>query len=167
MSEPEPCIDLLVPDLVAFLHSGVVGMIGTAGADLAPAVTRTFAPRVAADRRTIDVFVGRAQSTEALGNLGPGRPIAVTLGNVVDYRGIQVKGVCNGWRDADVADVAWADAYWQLFEVNIAQVGLTPALVGRFRCRDLVRITLVPVSIFRQTPGPGAGAAVEGGSRWA
>jgi hypothetical protein len=156
-----------VPELVAFLHSGVVGMMGTAGPDLAPALTRTFAPRVAPDRRTIDTFVGRAQSTVCLGNLGPERPLTLTLGNVADYRGVQIKGVCTGWADLVETDALWLEDHWRLFRANCVKVGLTTVVTDRLRCRDLVRITLVPMFLFRQTPGPGAGGAVEGGTRWA
>jgi hypothetical protein len=166
MSAPEPCSELLVPDLVAFIHGGLACLVGTASPDLAPALTRAFAPRVAADRRTLDVFVGRAQAAACLGNLAPGRGVALTAGNVIDYRGIQIKGVCAGWRDADGGDRDWVDDYWRVFPSNCEEVGLPRAVTLGLRCHDLVRITLVPTAIFRQTPGPGAGGAVEGGTRW-
>jgi len=155
-----------VPELVAFLHAGVASFVGTASPELAPALTRGFAPRVAADRRSIDIFVGRAQAAGCLSNLRPGRAIAATLGNVMDYRGIQIKGVCAGWQDAGADDVDWVEDYWRLFLANCGEVGLAPELIVGLRCRDLLRVTLVPMVIFRQTPGPGAGGAVEGGSRW-
>jgi hypothetical protein len=163
VSTPEPCTGLLVPELVEFIHGGVAMFVGGASAALEPALARAFAPRVAPDRRSIDVFVGRTQSGAALANLAPGRPIAVTLGSPVDYRGIQVKGVSAGWREPDAADAEWVDDYARRFGANCEQVGLTAAQVARLRGHDLVRITLVPVAIFRQTPGPGAGGALAGG----
>jgi hypothetical protein len=159
----EPCIELLVPELVEFIHGGVAMFVGSASAALEPALARGFAPRVAPDRRRIDVFVGRIQSTGALANLTPGRPMAVTLGSPVDYRGIQIKGVSAGWRDPDAADADWVDEYARRFDANCQQVGLTATQAARLRCHDLIRITLVPVEIFRQTPGPGAGGALAGG----
>jgi hypothetical protein len=165
-SEPESCSELLVADLVAFLHGGVAGFVGTATPEGAPELTRGFAPCVAADRRTIDIFVGRAQGAGCLANLDPGRAIAATLGNVLDYRGIQIKGVCAGWRDAGADDNEWVEEFWRLFLANCQGIGLSPGLTIGLRCRDLVRVTLVPREIFRQTPGPGAGGAVEGGTRW-
>jgi hypothetical protein len=163
---PEPCSELLVPELVAFLHAGVASLVGTASSGLMPGLVRGFAPRVAADRRSIDIFVGRVQAAGCLANLGPGRAMAATLGNVVDYRGVQIKGVCAGYQAAGGEDDDWVENYWRLFVVNCGGVGLSPGLIVRMRCRDLVRVTLVPTVIFRQTPGPGAGGAVEGGSRW-
>jgi hypothetical protein len=160
---PEPCTELFVPELVDFIHGGVAMFVGSASAALEPALTRGFAPRVAPDRRSLDVFVGRIQSSAALANLGPGRPMAVTLGSPVDYRGIQLKGVSAGWRDAEAGDAEWVEEYARRFEANCEEVGLTAAQASRLRDHDLVRITLVPLEIFRQTPGPGAGGALAGG----
>jgi hypothetical protein len=165
--EPELCSELLVPDLVAFAHGGVAVFVGSSSVELVPALTRGFAPRVAPDRRTLDVFVGRAQSATSLINLVPGRPMTITLASPIDYRGIQVKGRSAGWGDPAALDAAWLDDYWRLFKANLDQVGFPPEYTTRLRCRDVVRITLMPAAIFRQTPGPGAGSAVEGGSRWA
>ena len=155
-----------MPELVDFIHAGAAAFMGTASLELAPALTRAFAPRVAADRRTLDVFVGRAQSTACLANLARGRGVAITMGSVTDYRGIQIKGVSAGWQASAAGDAAWVNDYWRLFLPNCQEVGLPPELIGGLRCHDLVRVTVVPVAIFRQTPGPGAGGAVEGGSRW-
>jgi hypothetical protein len=167
VSAPEPCSELLVPELVEFIHSGIVIFVGGSTAALEPAVTRAFAPRVSADRRALDLFVGRLQSLTLLSNAGAGRMLSATLCHVLDYRGIQIKGMSAGWDDADGDDLAWMDRYWERFETNVQQVGLEPSQVARLRCRDLLRIRLVPTSLFRQTPGPGAGGAVEGGGLWA
>jgi hypothetical protein len=164
---PEPCSELLVPELVAFVHSGLAIHVGSADAALVPAVTRGCAPRVAADRRTIDVFVGRAQSTAVLTNLAPERPMAVTVASPLDYRGIQVKGLSAGSSEARATDHVWVDDYWSRFEINAAVVGFAVEHIRLLRSADLVRVTLVPTAIFRQTPGAGAGGSVEGGARWA
>jgi hypothetical protein len=163
----ELCSELFVPELVTFLHGGLAAFLGTCSADLVPALTRAFAPRVAPDRRALDLFVGRTQAEACLANLGAGRPITFTAGNVVDYRGLQIKGVSAGWQDVGPADAAWVDDYWGLFVANCRVVELAAALTSRLRCRDLVRVTLLPRAIFRQTPGPGAGSAVAIGTTWA
>jgi len=166
VSTPEPCTELLVPELVAFIHGGVAMFVGSSSGALEPAVTRAFAPRVASDRRTMDIFVGQAQSGVLLANVIPGRPMAVTLSSPVDYRGIQLKGVSAGWRAAVADDADWVDEYWRRFSVNAEQSGMAPGLAARLRCHDLVRVTLAPKELFRQTPGPGAGGALDGGARW-
>lgn len=156
-----------MPELVTFVHSGIAIHVGSADAALVPAVTRGCAPRVAADRRTIDVFVGRAQSTAVLANLAPGRPMAITLASPLDYRGIQVKGLSAGWREATEVDQVWVDDYWSRFEANASVVGFSVEHIRLLRSADLVRVTLVPTAFFRQTPGAGAGGSIEGGARWA
>jgi len=152
-----------VPELVDFIHGGVAMFVGSASPALEPALGRAFAPRVASDRRSVDVFVDRTRSPGVLANLATGRRMAVTLGSPVDYRGIQLKGVSAGWRDVEAADAEWVEEYWRRFDRNCEQLGLTTSQVAGLRSDDLVRITLVPVEIFRQTPGPGAGGALAGG----
>jgi hypothetical protein len=163
---PEPCCDLITADVVAFVHGGVVLLVGTASADRVPALTRGFAPRIAPDRRSIDVFVGRAQSAVCLANLPAGAAISITVGNPVDYRGIQIKGTATDHRDAAAGDAAWLERYRRAFEASLVPVGIPLAQSAHLWCRDMVRITFVPAAIFRQTPGPGAGSAVGAGSPW-
>lgn len=165
MSAPPPCSELLTPDLVAFLHSGLAGTLGTASADGVPAMTRAFALRVAPDARTIDVFVGRAQSTTCLANLTPGRLLAVTTSSPLDYRGVQLKGAVIDSRPADASDVIWIERAATLFEAAVAQVGI--ASPRGFRCQEYVRVTFMPTAMFRQTPGPGAGNPLGAGAPWA
>ena len=148
------------------MHGGVVAIVGSASAELAPALTRGFAPRVAPDRRTVDVFVGRAQSTTCLANLGPGAPISVIVGNPVDYRGIQFKGTAAGQRDAGAGDAAWLERCRVLYVEALDRVGISRVHGARLWCSDLVCITFVPETIFRQTPGPGAGDPLAAGPRW-
>lgn len=152
--------------MVAFLHGGAAVMVGSAGAGLAPALTRGFAPRVAPDRRTVDVFVGRGQSVTCLTNLAVGAPVAVIVGNPSDYRGVQVKGVTVGQRDATAADAEWLARYWRGFTEAIAAVGIPPAQSAQLWCRDMACITFTPTAIFRQTPGPGAGEPLVPGPPW-
>ena len=68
MPAPESPDAILTPELAAFVHGGVVVMVGSASPDLAPALTRGFAPRVAPDRRSLEVFVGGAQGATCLAN---------------------------------------------------------------------------------------------------
>jgi hypothetical protein len=163
---PEPCSELITPEVVAFVHGGVVALVGSASADLTPALTRGFAPRIAPDRRTIDVFVGREQSAPCLANLTPGAAIAVIIGNPVDYRGLQVKGATAGWRAAGAGDTDWLQRQQRLCEDSLERVGVPRANAARLWCGDLVCVTVVPRAIFRQTPGPGAGDPLAAGPPW-
>jgi hypothetical protein len=162
----EPCSGLLTSDVTTFVHSGVAVIVASANAELVPALTRGAAPRVAADRRTIDVFVGRAQSRVCLTNLAPGRPIAVTLVDPTDYGALQIKGLSAGHRDADDEDRDWHDRYWSLFMANMQRVGIVPARAKRLSVSDIVRLTFAPTAIFHQTPGPGAGRQIAEGQGW-
>jgi len=171
---PEPCHELLTPELVAFVHGGVVAMVGSADLDLTPALTRGFAPRIASDLRTIDVFVGRAQSTACLANLAPGASMSLIVGNPVDYRGVQIKGTVTGQRDvaADSAgapgqgDAAWLQRGRALHLDALERMGIGRIQSDRLWCPDMVCVTFVPAALFHQTPGPGAGGPLAAGSPW-
>ena len=165
MSTPPPCSQLLAPDLVAFLHSGLAATMATASADGVPALTRAFALRVAPDGRTVDLFVGREQSATCLANMTPGRLLAVTTGSPIDYRGVQIKGTVIACQAPDADDVLWIERSAKLFEAAVTQVGVTTP-VG-FRCQEYVRVTFSPNAIYRQTPGPGAGNPLDAGPPWA
>jgi hypothetical protein len=167
VSAPPPCSQLLTPELIAFLHSGLASARGTASADGVPALTRASAIRVAPDARTIDVFVGRAQSTTCLANLGPGALVAVAAGNPLDYRGIQFKGTVVHCQPADAGDAPWIEDFFRLFEAKVNQVAMTPPGDRSFRCQEYVRVTFLPTAIFRQSPGPGAGSPLGDGPPWA
>jgi hypothetical protein len=163
---PQPCSDLITPELVAFVHGGVVALVGTAAADLTPALTRGFAPRIAHDRRTVDVFVGREQSAACLANLAQGASITVVIGNPVDYRGLQMKGTTTGQRDAGPGDADWLRRQLVLFEDCLERIGMKRADATRLWSGDLACVTFVPTAIFRQTPGPGAGDPLAAGPPW-
>ena len=144
-------------------------MVGSASPDLTPALTRAFAPRVAPDRRTIDVFVGRAQSTTCLANLSRGTSMSVISGTPVDYRGIQFKGTVarrHDVGDGDVDDAAWLKRCRRLYVEALDRVGIPRVHGDRLWCRDMVRLTLAPTALFRQTPGPGAGDPLAAGPPW-
>lgn len=148
-----------------FLHGGVAIIVGNAGA-MVPALTRGFAARVSPDGATLDVFVAPAQSAPVLGNLAPGAPLAFTATRMTNYQSVQVKGTVVGWRPADDADAAWVERYWSLFQVASERTGIPPQASETLRHRRLVRVTITPRALFRQTPGPGAGAPLEDLSAW-
>ena len=166
MPAPDSPDAILTPELAAFVHGGVVVMVGSASPELAPALTRGFAPRVAPDRRSLEVFVGRAQGTTCLANLAPGAPMAVIIGSPINYRGIQLKGAAAGQRDAGDGDAGWLERYRLLYVDTFGRVGITPAQCVRLWCHDMVSITVVPAAIFSQTPGPGAGNPLASGPPW-
>jgi hypothetical protein len=164
---PPPCSQLLTPELIAFLHSGLASALATASADGVPAMTRAFAIRVPPDARTIDVFVGRAQSSTCLANLRPGVLVAAAIGNPLDYRGIQFKGTVVDCQPAEADDLPWIERSLALFEAKLVKVGMTPPGDRSFRCQEYVRVTFIPAAIFRQSPGPGAGSPLGDGPPWA
>jgi len=165
LSAPELSLPLRSPDLIDFLQSGVAIILGNAG-NMIPALTRGFGVRVWPDGASVDVFLAPAQSAAVVANLSLGSAVAVTVTNPTDYRSVQIKGIVAGWCLADDADADWLDRYWSLFQAACERTGVPLHVSETLRCRRLLRLTVTPQALFRQTPGPGAGGQMEDLSTW-
>jgi hypothetical protein len=153
------------PELIEFLQGGVAIIVGTAR-NMIPSLTRGFAVQVTPDGASLHVFLAPGQSGAVVANLTLGSALALTVTNPTDYRSLQIKGTVAGWRPADDSDAAWLDRYWSLFQAACERTGIPTHISETLRCRRLLRVTVVPRALFRQTPGPGAGAPMEDLSTW-
>ena len=135
-------------------------------AEMIPALTRGFALRVSPDGAQVEVFVAPAQAAAVVANLAVASPLAFTATNMTDYRSVQIKGTVAGWLAANEADAAWLERYRSLFQAASERTGIPRHLSNTLLCRHLLRVTVVPRALFRQTPGPGAGAPMEDLSAW-
>jgi hypothetical protein len=153
------------PELIDFLHSGVAIVVGNAK-DMLPALTRGFALRVSPDGASLGLFLAPAQSAGVVANLAPGSELALTATNMTNYQSVQIKSTVTEWQAADDRDAAWLDRYWALFQAACQSTGVPHHISNTLRCRRLLRVTVAPRALFRQTPGPGAGAPLEDLSAW-
>lgn len=94
----------------------------------------------------------------------PDIPIAVTASDIRTLFSVQVKGTLVEVASAADRDVDRKDAYCDLFIDAVVETDGTPIeVVERWRATDgLVRCRIAFREAFIQTPGPGAGAALEG-----
>lgn len=146
-------------DLATFMQRPVM-IVAATRAGQRPAIARGVGLRLGQDWTTIDLFVSREQWPEATRDLRAGLPFAVTLSDPTDYRTFQIKARLAEVADADSEDLAGAATYVGRMSKTLGELGVEPRQAACWLVtEDVVRLRLIPVSVFRQTPGPDAGAA--------
>jgi hypothetical protein len=155
---------LLTEELVDFVESGVSMLLGTRDANLRPYGVRAMGAIVSADRRRITIFVPTSVAERPLRNLRDNGSIAVTFTRPSDYQGLQFKGRFIGERPATDADRHLQERYRAALSEQLFVCGIARSITKRYAYWPSVAIEFEPDSIFKQTPGPGAGVAIGGGS---
>jgi hypothetical protein len=151
-------------ETVQFLESGCALIVGIVGPDGAPFAARGWGIDVVvegdADLRLI-LDAGEAPLLEVLGAAGA---IAVTAGDVRTLYTMQMKGHAVAIMPATDADRARARRYCDDFIAAVHGVDGTPNnLLERMVPLDYAVCMVKVDALFNQSPGPGAGAALERG----
>ena len=148
--------------LGAFLESPVMIVVATRGAEMVPAITRGLGAVRHPEGGVIDVFASASQWPQALGHLAPGDAVAVTFCRPTDYQTYQIKGELQAFSPADTGDADRAGAYLREVTGVLRGLGVEPRQIACWLTLDgLVRLTIQPLEVFLQTPGPNAGARLE------
>lgn len=156
----KPVIDA---DLADFMLRSVMITTATRGPGSRPAIGRGVGLRLGEDRSILDLLVSRAQWPAMISDLRVGAAFAVTLSDPTDYQTYQIKARLAEFGDADADDVNLADSYVRRMTQTLLELGVTAQQLACWLLpRDLVRLRLIPMAVFRQTPGPGAGMAHAG-----
>lgn len=154
----------LHPELAGFLQLGLSAHLGACDADGWPQHTRAIACRVLPDHR-IALLIPAASGQPLLDAVRRGNGlVAAVFCQPTTHRAVQIKG-----RDASVvqADMAeWPDRceQQQAFAREIEPFGFGEAFSQAWFDADeasLLAVTFTPTGAWNQTPGPGAGSAME------
>lgn len=141
----------------ALFDSGCATLVGSASPDGKPHLVYGWGPRLSEDGRSLTVFVDRLRSEQTVSNCTGGRPMGVTVADVVSYRSVQVKGRCTAIGEADAVDREWVERHRAAFLTATALVGDPPGVVRRMWMQEVVRFDMTVEAAFNQTPGPEAG----------
>lgn len=153
-----PVIDA---ELASFMQRPVMIVAATRGADLRPAIGRGVGIRLSQDRALLDVLFSRAQWPGVTAAQTAGAAWALTLSDPADYRTFQIKGRLTEVAGAEPDDLALAGRYVATVTRALVDLGVQPGQAAYwFSTEDLVRVRLIPMSVFWQTPGARAGAAL-------
>jgi len=154
----------LVDSAIAdFVEGAVMTILASRDERHHPAIGRGLGTRRVGDGRCFDTMVSRAQWPRLVDNLHEGAPLAVTFVKPDDYRTYQVKGVIEAVTPADEDDRALTRAYHGRIFPVLSDLGVTRGQIS-FWLTDigLQRLRYRPTDVFLQTPGPRAGARLEG-----
>lgn len=154
----EPVIDSGLAD---FLKLPVMLVASVRSIQGKAAIARGMGVRLGADRAHVDFLVSRMQWPNAVLGLEAGAPVALTACDPKDYRTIQIKGRLVAVTDADASDLALGKEYRDRIFANLRALGVEDRQIACWlAAEDLVRLRFTPITVFDQTPGQGAGAAL-------
>jgi hypothetical protein len=149
-------------ETAAFLESGCVLIVGTVSPDGEPHATRGWGLTVLEGHPTRLRLLLDADDTLGIEHLEPGRRIAITGGDVSTLKSTQLKGQIAQLEAATEADEERAARYLEEMITVIHEVDGTPREhVAGLRPSGYVACTVVVDEFYDQSPGPGAGAAIE------
>lgn len=154
----------LSDDLLDFLASGVAHQVGGCTAGGRPLICRALAAEALQDGR-LRVLISSVQAFELLDAIRSNGRVALCLVAPGDYRAVHLKG-----RDAQISaadgprERALVAERMRRFAAQLAPFGFPPGYArALYAVPDgaLAAITFTPEGAWSQTPGPGAGHALD------
>ncbi len=147
-----------------FIRGGVSIVVASRDAHNRPSLVRAFGCRLSDDRREVSILLSKSQGEALLRNWQTQPEIAVVFTQPSTHHSIQLKG-----RDARVSPACADDGelmrrYRESFADDLVAVGFarefSNALLHCPEPEPCV-VSFTPLSAYRQTPGPEAGAPME------
>lgn len=151
--------------LASFLQEGLAIHIGTRNDRFEPNGARVPAVTVGEDRQHLVVFIPDAVAGQVLPDLRSNGQAAVCFARPIDEQACQVKGVFVAERPGTAADEPEVMRQWHGFTQQLKAVGIPEVTASLWRMWPCVAVTIRVTELYNQTPGPGAGAPMDGASR--
>jgi hypothetical protein len=147
-------------ELAAFLQEGIAIQLGTRNERLEPNGVRVVAVTVEGDGRHDVAYVPQAAAGQVLPDLESNGQAALVFARPPDERACQVKGTFTGARDATDADRPVVLGQWERWRDRLGSIGHPRATSENWIVWPCVAVRIRVQTIFDQTPGPNAGAAL-------
>jgi hypothetical protein len=149
---------VLDPDVIEFIHGGVLVGVATRDDGLKPEFARGWGPEVSVDGRSLRLCVPAPEGSRMRANLVGNGAVAVGFSPPTIARAVQVKGVATAVAEPEADDLERVERHFGLFVAEAARIGAPEGIPGRMVDRSgLVRISFSIDEAFDQTPGPTAG----------
>lgn len=152
-------------DRLAMVAKGVSAIVASCSTALQPSLMRAVGSHLSADGQCVTVYLRRSQSRQLLQDIAETGRIAVVFSEPATHRTVQLKASAAQQRPATGEDVPALQAYLKSMEHEVGLVGYGPRYVGAMLAApldDVVAVSFTPTAAFDQTPGPRAGAALNG-----
>jgi hypothetical protein len=149
-------------EVAAFLSQGVSTLVGSASASRVPRCVRAVGIRLHGDRQRATVYLPEATATNTLSNLRENPRIAVLTSYPLDHRSLQLKGPVHAITPAADSERGFIEAYLSTFARVLEVIGMPYEVITMVTHWPALAIDFGVEELFVQTPGPGAGAKLEG-----
>jgi hypothetical protein len=150
------------PSIVRYLGRGMTIVVGTVDAAGWPVTCRAAALVGREDGRGVTVYVPVATSAETVANIATSGRIAIVASCPADHGTIQLKGRSLGVRVAGESEAEVVSAQVELLSDTLERVGLPRRMTRSLASWPAFAVDVEVESVFDQTPGPRAGALVQG-----
>lgn len=147
-------------DIAEFLKRGLCVLVATRDAKLSPLCVSASACSLMGPGRAV-VFLPGYESAPALANLRANAAIAVLIEEPTTHRGIQLKGRSLAIREASPTELAHVAEFVARTRAELAEIGFAPTVLERMIFTPCTAVEFSIEHVFEQTPGPGAGRAIE------
>lgn len=151
---------LLTAIQATFMQGAVSMNVATRNADNLPTVMRAYGCALAADLRSVRVFVYPVHNENLLRHLQYHRVIAAVFSRPSTHESIQLKGDDAAISPATSADLAVMERYLLIMSEELRAIGFPATFTDAMlppATNDAVAICFTPLHAFAQTPGPQAG----------
>jgi len=156
-----PLSHLLTPEVIDYLHHGLIMFLATCDQQLRPESTLASGVRVVPGGTNLTVFVPRVLAATTLDNLRAHSHLALTMSRVTDDRSLQIKGRYLGDRAGDDIDAAFLEPILIRRTEAMAAIGMPRSVARRMAAIPTVAIDMEITQLYEQTPGPRAGRPLE------
>jgi|GEM_PF-476514 len=152
---------MIPQEIVDFIHSSQIGHLGSRDENLIPTIRRSWGTNVNDTKEILIVYVVQAQYEQMLKNFNDNGRVALTLGEWPSHRSYQFKGQFLKAREMTPDEVAFQQQYRAKPIFLVKDMGFSDEMAEQFTYYADFVIEFKVEKIYNQTPGPGAGKAVE------
>ena len=147
--------------LLDLIGAGASLVVGTVSRDAEPRATRAWGSSVVATEPLRLRILMSADDPQAVANLQSGN-ISLTGATVHTLQSAQLKGTVVLVEPATPADLELVAMHTDVFFQAVLEVdGFPPTLMRRLLPLEVVAFEMLVTETFDQSPGPGAGAALD------
>lgn len=164
---PPSAPGLLSEEHIALIDRGVSTIVASHDAAHRPSLMRAIGAAITPDAERITVYLSRPNSARLLADLQATGQIAVVFSEPFSHVAVQVKARAVVLRAATADDAPVLARYLRSMEHELDRIGFGSRytrMMLSHRLDEVVAVTFRPEQAFDQTPGPGAGASLPGGT---
>ncbi|MCA9574881.1 MAG: pyridoxamine 5'-phosphate oxidase family protein [Polyangiales bacterium] len=147
-------------DIAAFLELGLGVFVGTRDAQRVPHGVSGSAVKLLSEGRAV-VYVPEHECAQAVANVLDNGAIAVLFDQPTTHRGYQLKGRVTAVRAETAEEAEEVRAFVGRLMAEYAVIGVAPEVIERLVFSPCRAIEFAYDEVYEQTPGPGAGKAVQ------